>query len=64
MAESEIRDNHDFCVECGKLVGSNADCENCRRCPPQGERLLASKRPLGSIGGIGVGLSPPSKEVL
>lgn len=25
------RDNHDSCVECGKLVGTNRECENCRR---------------------------------
>lgn len=25
------RNNHDNCVECGQLVGTNPNCENCRR---------------------------------
>lgn len=34
---AELRNNHDSCVECGKLVGTNRDCENCRRVDDQRE---------------------------
>ena len=29
--ETELRPSHSTCMECGAVVGTNSNCENCRR---------------------------------